>query len=272
MPRRGRRGLPDPAAGGVAVVTGASSGIGAEFAHALAERGHDLLLAARRRERLDAMAGALRRRGVRVEVAACDLSERAGVEALLARVEELGLRAQVLVNNAGFGVWGPFLDEPLPEQMDQVRVHVDAVVALTHALARRMRDHGEGAIVNVASSAALQTVPYLAVYSASKAFVLSFSKALDAELRGSGVSVIAVNPGPVATEFGAVSGLAPEREPAPLVPARQVAEETLRALARGRRSVVPGWRMRVSAASGRVLPDSLALPLLERLYRPGGGR
>jgi hypothetical protein len=131
-----------------------------------------------------------------------------------------------------------------------------------------MLSRREGAIIQVASSAAYQPLPYQAVYAASKAFLLSFSEALDVELRGSGVSVTVVNPGPVATEFEAVSGVSPEREPAPMVPAERVAEEALRAVERGRCSIVPGRRMRALMWAAKPVPAGVKLAHLERAYRP----
>jgi len=253
---------------GVALVTGASSGIGECFARALAERGHNLVLVARRADRLDALANSLRKDGVQIHVAACDLRERASVDGLLGRLTEERLEVQVLVNNAGFGVWGPFAQKDLAAQLDQIKVHAEAVVTLTHPILRGMLERRQGAIINVASSAAFQPIPYHAVYAATKAFLLSMSEALDAELRGSGVSVTAVNPGPVATEFGAVSGLVPEREPAPMVAAERVVEETIRGVKRGRRSVVPGRRMRALMWSSKPVPAGIKLIHLERAYRP----
>lgn len=269
---RRARGLPAPREQGVALVTGASSGIGECFARALAERGHNLVLVARRVDRLDALASSLRKDGVRVDVVGCDLRDPESIEGLLARLAEKRLEVQLLVNNAGFGVWGPFAQEDLARQLDQIKVHAEAVVALTHPILRGMLERQQGAIIHVASSAAFQPIPYQAVYAASKAFLLSLSEALDAEVRGSGVSVVAVNPGPVATEFEAVSGLPPEREPAPMVSAQRVVEEAIRAVERGRRSTVPGWRMRALMWGAKPVPAGLKLAHLERAYRPDLGR
>jgi short-subunit dehydrogenase len=265
-----RTGLPQPRPGSVALVTGASSGIGEAFARALAARGHDLAVVARRRGRLDSLAASLGGDGVRVHVLAADLRAPSEVRSVLGRLADRRLSVQVLVNNAGFGVWGRFHEQDLDLQLDQLRVHAEASVLLTHGLAGAMADRGEGAIVNVASSAALQPVPYLAVYSATKAFLTSFTEAIDAELRPRGVSVLAVHPGAVATEFGRVSGVDPEGEPGPVISARRVADESLRALERGRRSLVPDWRMRAMLRGSRLLPRGLRMAVTERAYRPPG--
>lgn len=252
----------------MALVTGASSGIGAAFAAALAARGHDLVLVARGRDRLDALARSLEADGRRAYAHAADLRRPAEVETLLAFLAGRGLGVQVLVNNAGFGVWGRFHEEPLERQLDQLRLHAGASVRLSHALAPGMAERGEGAIVNVGSSAALQPVPYLAVYSGTKAFVHSFTEALGEELRPLGVTVHAVHPGAVDTDFGRVSGIDPEGEPGPVIAPRQVAEEALRALDRGRRTLVPDWRMRAMLRGSRLLPWRMRTSITERAYRP----
>lgn len=269
LPARRARGMPAPRERGVALVTGASSGIGDCFARALARRGHDLVLVARRVDRLEALARSLRNDGVRVDVIGCDLRDSADIERMLSRLAEKRLEVDVLVNNAGFGVWGSFADADLEAQLDQLKVHSEAVVLLTHPLLRGMLDRRRGAVIQVASSAAFQPLPYQAVYAASKAFLLSLTEALDIELRGSGVAVVAVNPGPVATEFEAVSGVDPEREPAPMVRAERVAEDAIRAVERGRHSIIPGVRMQALMWASKPVPARLKLLHLERAYRPG---
>jgi uncharacterized protein len=250
-----------------ALVTGASSGIGEEFALALAERGHELVLVARRRDRLERLAGEL---PTQCHVIECDLG--ADAASVAPRVQELGLHVELLVNNAGFGTWGPFVEEDAARLTGQVEVNCEAVVRLTRDLAPGMVERGSGGVIVVASTAGMQPIPYQAVYAASKAFALSFAEALHVELRDSGVRVLAVNPGPVMTEFQRVAGYGEEHGsgfvPAE-VPATQVVDEALRAYDAGRRSIVPGTRMRWLARSSRLSPRGLQLRATERIYRPG---
>lgn len=252
----------------VALVTGASSGIGAAFAGALAARGHELVLVARDRDRLEAVARSLGSDGRPALVYAADLRRPSEIDGLLDLLAGRRLTVQALVNNAGFGAWGRFHEQPLERQLDQLRLHAEATVRLSHAFAAGMAERGAGAIVNVGSSAALYPVPYLAVYSATKAFVHSFTEALGEELRPLGVAVHAVHPGAVATGFGRVSGIDPAGEPGPVIAPRQVAEEALRALDHGRRTLVPDWRMRAMLRGSRLLPGRVRTSVTERAYRP----
>ncbi len=248
-----------------ALVTGASSGIGAEFARQLARRGYDLVLVARRAERLERLAAEL---PASAHPLPCDLaSEAAG---LAARVRELGVEVDLLVNNAGFGTSGPFLSHDPERDAEQIRVNCEAVVRLTHAFLPGMAERRRGGVINVASSAGMQPLPYESVYAATKAFVISFSDALHTELRGSGVRVLCVNPGPVPTEWQEVAGYSPER--VGVVPgkveAEQVVGEALAAYERGRRSIIPGRTMRWFMRLTRPAPRALQLRITERMYRP----
>jgi uncharacterized protein len=262
--------LPAPRESGAAVVTGASSGIGAAFARALARRGHRVVLVARREERLSEVAADVVAAGARADVVALDLSDPRARSELPARLAAAGLEADVLVNSAGFGTWGRFAESELEREVEQIRVNVEALTALTRLLVPGMVARRAGAIVNVASSAALEPLPYLSVYAGCKAYVVNFSRSLADELRGAGVAVLAVNPGPVPTEFGAVSGLAADREPAPRVSAERVADEALRAVDRGRRTLIPGRRMRATMLATRLMPSPLTRRVVERAYRPDG--
>jgi uncharacterized protein len=245
----------------VALVTGASSGIGREFARELSARGHEVVLVARRRERLEELAKDL---PGEAHVITCDLSKEPG--ALAPKVGDLGLEVDVLVNNAGFGTAGRFLDLDPGKHSELVRLNCEALVALTHAFLPGMVERGRGGIINIASTAGFQPLPYEAVYSASKAFARTFSDALRQELRSTGVRMLAVHPGPVPTEFHEVSGHKPPGN-VPRVDARQVASESLDAFERGRRSIVPGramrWYMRVSMP----FPTAVKLPVAERMFR-----
>ena len=255
--------LPPPDPGSIALVTGASAGIGAALAHGLASRGHSVGLVARRRERLEALAGELSdAHGVRAEVLPADLADAGERDRLAAEVEGLGLAVETLVNNAGFGVYEPFGESRRERELEQVRLLVEAVVDLSARYLPGMLERGRGAIVNLGSSAGFQPMPGSANYSASKAFVNFHSEALHEEVRGRGVTVTAVCPGPVSTEFMETSDpLFVSRVPRALwVSAETVAEDGLRAAEEGKRMVVPGNpAVRVAFSSGRRAPAALGL-------------
>jgi short-subunit dehydrogenase len=249
----------------VALVTGASSGIGAEFAKQLSSEGYEVILVARRAERMQELAAQL---PGGAHVLACDLASEA--HELAGKVAELGAAVDVLVNNAGFGTHGRFSEIDAARDAEQVRLNCEALVTLTHAFLPGMLERRRGGIITVASTAGMQPLPYEATYSASKAFARTFSDALAAELRGTGVRVLCVNPGPVPTEWQQVAGYAPDYLP-PVpgkISAEQVARESLRAFARGRRSLIPGavirWYMRINSPA----PLPLKLRVVERMYRP----
>src|SRR5512134_3252055 len=179
-----------------ALVTGASSGIGADFARELAARGMHLVLVARREERLRALAEELERaHGVRTRVIAADLAKPDAPRALHERLRGEGVAVDVLVNNAGFGVYGAFLDVPWEREREMIELDVVALLHLTKLFARDMRERGFGRVLEVASIGAFQPSPTYAAYSAAKAFVQSFGEALACELRGSGVTVTTISPG-----------------------------------------------------------------------------
>lgn len=260
-----RSHLPPPQPGHVCVVTGASAGIGVELARVFSQRGYETLLVARRGDRVASLADELRRTGAPSTPFAADLSDAADREKLLAHIADCGLVADVLVNNAGFGTAGLHHELQREREVTQVRVNCEAIVDLTAALAPAMAHRGCGAILNVASTASFQPLLAEAVYSASKAFVLSFTESLHYELRPFGVTVTALCPGPVRTEFQTVSG-----DPASDVPwfrwrtPRTVARAGFRALERGRRLTVVGLPNRASATVGRYCPRPVLFRLADR--------
>jgi short-subunit dehydrogenase len=264
--------LPSQRREGVALVTGASSGIGAEFARQLAGRGYNVALVARREERLRDLASQLTGEERRAEVLVADIEDSGAVAALPGRVSELGLEVDILVNNAGFGSVGQFADSTLQSQVGQIRVNCEALVALTHQFLSGMLERGSGAIINVASSAGFQPLPYEAVYSASKAFAMNFSDALHVETKGTGVTVTSVNPGPVPTEWQGVAGLDAVPKMPPNVSAEQVAREGIEAAEKGKRSIIPGFATRLSMLATMPAPRALKLRVMERANRPGGPR
>lgn len=263
--------LPEPSASTAALVTGASSGIGADLARELAGRGHNVVLVARRRDRLEALATELAdAHGVRAEALDADLTDPDVVAALPARVEALGLEVSILVNNAGYGSSGQFVDLDTRSESDMVRLNCETVVALTGAYARGLTERqGGGAILVVASSAGMQPIPGQATYGASKAFALSFAEALHAELSHLGVAVTALCPGPVETEFAARAGMEAAFETAPSfarVSSPDCARAAIDGLARNKRVVVPGLAIKGVTVAGRHTPRAILLPLMKRFY------
>jgi uncharacterized protein len=246
-----------------ALITGASSGIGEEFARQLAERGYDLILVARREDRLKELAEDLPTKATAI---ACDLVTEA--DKLPAKVKRRRLQVDLLVNNAGFGLRGHFLDLPPKREAEMVRVNSEAVVTLTHAFLPGMVERGRGGVITVASTAGMQPLPYEITYGASKAFAISFMEALWMEMRGTGVKCLVVNPGPVKTEWQGVAGY-DESTPIPpgMITAERCVKDALRAYDRGNRSTVTGrffpWFMRAA-----VGPKGVKLRVAERMYRP----
>ncbi|HTN83138.1 MAG TPA: SDR family oxidoreductase [Sorangium sp.] len=267
-PRAARASGPFPYRGRRALVTGASSGIGESFARELAARGMDLVLVARSEGKLRALASELaKRHGVAVEVVASDLSREGAARALHALCAEKGLHVDLLVNNAAFGTHGPFHEAPLARQHEQVTLNVTAVVDLSHLFLPGMVERGEGGIINVASIAAYQPLPYMATYGATKAFVLSFTEALWAEVRERGVRVLALCPGPVETRFFDVVGT---RDVAvgPMATPEQVVLAGLRGLEKGSPSLIVGLRNWVQSNLPRLFPRELALRVTSGMMKP----
>ncbi|PAX08661.1 SDR family NAD(P)-dependent oxidoreductase [Sphingomonas lenta] len=191
-----------------ALITGASAGLGEGFARELARRGHDLILTARRAERLYEIAAELRgAHGVAVHVFASDLAEADAPDRLLADVAEAGLTVDTLINNAGYGLRGHFAEQDRGQVLGMIDLNCRSLVALAHGVLPQMLERGGGGILNLASTAAFQPGPWMAVYYATKAFVLSFSEALHEEVRDRGVRVTALCPGPTRTEFAGRAGM-----------------------------------------------------------------
>lgn len=260
--------LPPPGNDRAAIVTGASSGIGEEFARILAGRGYQVVLIARSADRLQEFAGRL---GPQAHPLPADLSDRGARAGLPDRVAGLGLVSDILVNNAGLSTLG-LVAKSVPEQeLNLVEVDVAAVVDLCSRFLPGMVERKRGAVLNVASMAAFGPLPGQAAYGAAKAFVLSYTYSLRGELRGTGVSATALCPGPVDTGFGEAAGFSKEEAESALpqimwVPADQVAQAGIDGLAAGRAVVVPGRVNRVASAFFRVAPPELLLPVLSRSH------
>ena len=261
--------IPAPRTGAAALVTGASSGIGAEIARQLASMGYDLILVARRRERLEELAAELRALGRRVEVVAADVSERSGREHLLEAVTDLGLEVDVFICSAGFGMGGAFIDLD-PERIElMVRTNVEATFALTRALAPPMAARRSGAIMLVSSVGGEQPMPNFQAYAATKAAVTSFAESLHWELGRDGVTVTALSPGGVRTEFAGVAGMEHQEERAPMqIDPPECARAGLRGMEAGHRVVIPHLGVRAGARIGRFVPRRLLLPAVARALKP----
>jgi short-subunit dehydrogenase len=262
--------LPPPDPGTTCLITGASSGIGAEIARGLAARGLSVTLVARREERLRELATEIAEaHGVEAEIVTADVSKERSRTRLFNEVEQRGLTVEVLVNNAGFGSGGRFTRLDEAKEASMVRTNCEAVVGLTSHYLPQMAERGRGAILNVASLIAFQPVPFQATYGATKAFVLSFTDALHEEMRGTGVTVTSVCPGPVRTEFGEQGGFGGADEHIPdriWLDAEKVARDAINALESGDRVTVPGTRNQIAALWGQHLPRSILLPLVKRVW------
>jgi uncharacterized protein len=247
-----------------ALVTGASSGIGVALATELARRGHALTLVARRADRLRELAAEIGgEHGVRVEWIAADLTDASERDRVPAEVGERGQVVDVLVNDAGMGTAGLFQELPIAREIQMIRLNVEAMVALCGAFVPGMVERGSGGVLNVASVSGFMPVPQQATYSASKAFVLTFTEALTIDLHGTGVTATALCPGPVETEFaGIIEGL----PSALFIDPAQVARAAIDGLEHGRISVVPGAFNKVNAISGRYAPRRVFLPLARRFW------
>jgi len=279
MAHRGEAGtlvpmaLPPATRESTALVTGASSGIGVELARGLARRGHGVVLVARRRDRLEELAAELAQtHGVRAEALACDLADADARAQLPTEVAELGLTVEILVNNAGYGSGGWFIELDHDSEVRMIRVNCEAVVDLCHRYGPAMAERGRGAILNTASTVSFQPVVRQATYSASKAMVRTFTEALHEELRVKGVSVTALCPGPVKTEFVDVAGMTSMADEQPSfiwTTPEFVAETGLKGLERNKRIVIPGAANRAGAIAGDLTPHGVLLRAMNRFYPVG---
>ncbi|MBV8430241.1 MAG: SDR family oxidoreductase [Solirubrobacterales bacterium] len=260
--------LPKPSPESIALVTGASSGIGEQFARQLSEMGHRVALVARREDRLRQLAEELGG-DERAVVIAADLAVPEDRDRLASRIEELGAQVEILVNNAGYGIFEPFAEAGREAELKQVRVLVEAVVDLMARYLPGMKGRGRGAIINLASTAGFQALPFNAGYSAAKSYVLILSEAVHAEVKDQGVTVTAVCPGPVPTGFQEANDadyFANKLPKFTFVEPERVARDGLRAAAGGQISVIPGGpRVRLAYGPNRKLPRWLVLPISKRM-------
>jgi short-subunit dehydrogenase len=256
-----------------ALVTGASSGIGKAFSHALRARGSRLVLVARRAQRLSELSGLLGGEPA-VAVFPLDLSLPDAVPRLVAFLRDHAITVDLLVNNAGVGWTGPFAEQPVESIQQILDVNVRALIGLTRALVPGMIERGRGGVINVVSTSAFQPVPYLNVYAASKVAVLSFTEGLATELKGTGVRVQALCPGLTESEFHETAGTHKVAfTKTRMMSAEAVAVKSLLALDRGRPlRVIPGWHNRAVAGAQGLFPRGLVRAVSAELFRPRKGR
>jgi len=268
-----KEGMMDSVSGKWALITGASSGFGVEFATLLAERNANLVLVARRREPMQKLAEELREKHhVNVVVEGFDLARPGAGAELKSRLDSRGLAVDVLVNNAGYGLYGSFVDQPLEKTLDMLQLNMLAVAELTHIFANDMRKRRTGHILLIASLLGYQATPGYAAYAASKAYVLLFGEALHAELKPHGIGVTVLSPGPSATSFGAVAG----QNDTPvlrmlMMEAGPVARRGITGMLRRRSSIVAGVLNKLIVFCNRLTPRSMQRAVMQKALEAQGG-
>ena len=252
-----------------ALITGASSGIGKAFAHIFAREGYNLVLVARNEQRLMELKKDLGEKfNCTSKVFIQDLSEIDAAQQLYSRVQDAGLMIDALINNAGFGDYGEFAQMDEQKMSNMIQVNVTALTQLTRLFLPKMKERGKGKILNVASTAGFQPGPYMAVYFATKAYVLSFSEALYSELGGTGIAVTALCPGPTRTGFE--KGTSKSGNPlfqGGLMDAQTVAQRGFDGLMNGKRLVIPGAKNNALVLSGKFSPRSVVLKIMKSLLK-----
>jgi len=252
-----------------ALVTGASSGLGADFARRLGERGVNTVLVARREEPMQELSAELAERyRVQAVVVPMDLAEADAPRKLFDQLTADGVEIEILINNAGFGIYGDFVDITWEREREMLQLNIVTLTELTKRFLKPMVERGSGHVLQVASVAAYQPSPTYAAYSATKAYVLSFGEAVAHELRGTGVTMTVLSPGAVATEFLKVAGQRPQfAQRISMIPSRAVTEAGVRAMLRGRASVVPGVVNILAVLATRLLPRRLLAMLADLTIR-----
>ncbi len=255
-----------------ALITGASSGIGKAFAEELAARGSNLILVARSQDKLDQLAKQLQERtSIDVEVIVQDLTEPQAAQKVYKQVQDKGLTVNGLINNAGFGYYGPFAERELSKQLEMIQLNVTVLVELTHLFLSQMQTHRQGSIINVASIAGFQALPYLSTYAATKAFVLSFTESLWAENKDKGINCLALCPGPTESNFFEVADFPQSFENknnGSLTSAKTVVKDGLNALEKNQANVVTGSiTNKLIVNSSRFFPREFLLQAVEKVFR-----
>ena len=256
----------------VALITGASAGLGEQFAHLFARDGYDVVLVARSEARLEAVVNRLHHHKVKAHIVAEDLSKPGAAQRVFTAVKEKGLVVSALVNNAGFGSTGAFLDLPLDKEVEMVELNCTALMELCHLFGQQMRAQKKGRILNIASTAGFQPGPFMATYYASKAFVLSFSEALAHELKSSGVTVTCHCPGATATEFAgrAVNDKTRLFQRPGIAKADEVAADAYEAMMQGEVVAIHGWMNWLAAQSVRFSPRAVLRNVVAAVNSPPG--
>lgn len=250
----------------VALVTGASSGIGEEFARQLSQKGYDVVIVARRRDRLEHLAQEIAEGGREAEVIEADLSRPEGVAQVVERLQKGDVG--VLVNNAGFGTNGDFAALPIERELQEVDLNVRALTQLSHVGLQSMKEHGKGIIINVASTGAYQPVPYMSTYAATKAYVLSFSEGLHEEAKEYGVTVTCLCPGGTRTEFQEVAGVTERSIPSfAFMSSEAVVRHALKAAKRGSAIATPGILNKATSNMPRLTPRFLVRKISGRMFK-----
>jgi len=250
------------------LITGASSGIGESFARRLAVRGDNLLLVARSENKLASLCNELgRASSINAQYVALDLMERDAPVRLFDETNKRGLEVELLINNAGFGSVGDFARLDLQRELSMIDLNITSLVALTHLYLQPMRERKSGAIINVASTAAFQPVPYMTTYAATKAFVLSFTEALWEENRAHNIKILALCPGVTETNFFAAAHMGESPPMRVAQTPEQVVDTALKGLARGNGHIISGWANFVTTQSERLFPRSLITRLAGRMMR-----
>ncbi|MGL5084095.1 MAG: SDR family NAD(P)-dependent oxidoreductase [Microcoleaceae cyanobacterium] len=254
-----------------ALITGASSGIGATFARELASQNINLVLVARSQDKLEQLAQQLREQHpIQAEVIVQDLTAFNACQTLFETVTQKGLQIDLLVNNAGFGDYGPFTERPLEKQVNMIQLNISALVELTHLFLPSMKQRGSGGIINIASIAAFQPLPYLSIYAATKAFVLSFTEAIWAENKNSGVHILALCPGPTESQFFEVAEFpkAFNGKTTTYTPAEVVVRDALKALEKNQSNLVTGgFGNQIVVNLSRFFPRETIVSVVEKQFR-----
>ena len=251
--------MPSNRTGKTALITGGSAGIGLALAREFAAHGHDLIVVARHRDALEAAAGTLEgKHGISATVIALDLADAESPQRLYDTVIGEGLKVDYLVNNAGFGLGGEFIETDIARELDMIQVNVTALTHLTKLFLPAMVKRKQGRVMNVASTAAFQPGPLMSIYYASKAYVLSFSQAIDEEVRRSGVTVTCLCPGPTATDFAETSGVSNKGLLSSVVAdVDDIGRYGYAAMMRGERVAIPGRRNKLMIHAQRLAPRLL---------------
>jgi short-subunit dehydrogenase len=254
------------------LITGASSGIGEAFARRLAARGENVVLVARSEDKLAIMCNELgRAHNVSAQYVALDLMESDAATKLFEETTRRGLEVETLINNAGFGSMGDFTTLDIKRELEMIDLNIKALIALTHLYIKLMRERKRGTILNVASTAAFQGVPFMATYAATKAFVLSFSEALWDENRSLGVHVMALCPGVTETNFFAAANS--DKPPMRVTQTPdEVVDTALQGLKRGKSHIISGWTNYLTMESERLVPRSVVARIAGKAMRPKYGK